>query len=339
MVKSLSYRGTATEAGAKKFCIRSVATPAMAAGQAGSLIFDRSGNLYGTTFTGGTDGAGIVFELVPQPDGTWTEGVLHSFTGSDGGAPTAALIFDNSGNLYGTASEGGGTHADGVVFELSPQGNGTWMLDVLHVFLANGSDGFSPGGELLFDSAGNLYGTTSSGGAYDEGTVFELTPNGKKWTETILHSFKQDGIDGRGPNSALITDSAGNLYGTTVYGGVDDQGVVFQLQPGGGGSWNEVVLHSFKLRDGMQPYAGLILDRAGNLYGTTWRGGGGGKGTVFKLKPTGTGRWTETVLHSFRNHPGSYPRGGVIRDAHGNVYGASHGDNKKTFGSVFKITP
>ena len=247
-----------------------------------SLIFDAVGNLYGTTYWGGTYGFGTVFELTPSGGGGWTETVLHSFqpNGTDGNYPIAGLIFDAAGNLYGTTSAGG-TYGFGTVFELTPEEGGGWTETVLLNF--NGTDGSYPHAGLAFDAAGNLYGTTGYDGTYHYGTVFELTPTaGGGWTETVLHSFG-NGTDGASPFAGLIFDAAGNLYGTTSAGGTYGTGTVFELTGG-----REQVLYSFKSRygaDGATPYAGLIFDAAGNLYGTTYWGGNYGDGTVFELTP------------------------------------------------------
>ena len=214
----------------------------------------------------------------------WNEKVLHNFTnnGTDGFFPTSGLIFDAAGNLYGTTFNGGAYNRFGTVFELSPVPGGGWTETVLHSFNNDGTDGWTPTAGLIFDAAGNLYGTTGSGGAYHGGTVFELSPMlGGGWTETILHSFG-NGTDGAGPGGgSLIFDAAGNLYGTTTLGGTFNCpsdgggcGTVFELTPTVGGAWTETVLYNFRRgSDGHLPYAGLIFDATGNLYGTTLAGG------------------------------------------------------------------
>ncbi len=258
-------------------------TDGISPSQAG-LIFDAAGNLYGTT----SNKQGTVFELTPTKDGGWTEKILHSFNGTDGGFPFAGLTIDAAGNLYGTTYEGG-TYNSGTVFELTPTKGGGWTEKVLHSF-GNGADGAFPRAGLIFDSAGNLYGTTSQGGAYNScmptiprnnistcGTVFELTPKaGGRWTERVLYSFNHNGTDGYDPLAGLIFDAAGNLYGTTSMGGSENGrgcflgcGTVFELTPTKGGGWTEKVVHNFDGTDGVSPSAGLIIDAAGNLYGTT----------------------------------------------------------------------
>jgi len=322
------------------------------------LIFDKAGNLYGTTESGGANDAGTVFQLAPNANGGWTESVLYSFCSlsgcSDGGGPEAGLIFDQSGNLYGTTAGGGAKAGHGVVFQLTPNADGSWKQTVLHAF--HGKDGALPVAGLIFDQAGNLYGTTESGGANDAGTVFKLMPKADgSWTESVLHSFcsRTNCDDGAAPVSALIFDQAGNLYGTTPYGGKlrncggTTCGVVFRLTPNADGSWKENVLHNFTDgKDGFYPYAGLIFDQSGNLYGTTAWGGNfnycstDGCGVVFKLAPNSQGGWTETVLHAFNGPAGAFPYTGVIFDQAGNLYGTTQGViNSSTFASVFEITP
>ena len=313
-----------------------------------SLIFDAAGNLYGTTEAGGTYSAGTVFELTPAAGGTWTEKVLHNFNsdGTDGFFPSAGLVLDAAGNLYGTTL-GGGTSNRGTVFELTPAAGGGWTEQVLHNFNLDGTDGYYPLAGLIFDAAGDLYGTTSSGGAYGYGTVFELTPAaGGTWTEKVLHSFNNEGTDGVNPQAGLILDAAGSLYGTTVQGGTGSScpngcGTIFELTPAAGGTWTEKVLHNFDGTDGYQPYADLIFDAAGNLYGTTEAGGTYSAGTVFELTPAAGGTWTEQVLHNFKDDgtDGIEPHAGLIFDASGNLYGTTFGGGAYGQGTVFEITP
>jgi uncharacterized repeat protein (TIGR03803 family) len=316
-----------------------------------SLIFDAAGNLYGTTNEGGTHGYGTVFELTPIVGGGWTETVLYNFCSqtncTDGEFPPASLIFDAAGNLYGTTNEGG-THGGGTVFELTPIVGGGWTETVLYNFCSqtNCTDGEFPLAGLIFDAAGDLYGTTWEGGAYGVGTVFELTPTaGGGWTEQVLHSF--NGGDGSYPYlGGLIFDAAGNLYGTTLWGGAyPSVGTVFELTPTAGGGWTEQVLHSFNGADGFNPEDSLVFDAAGNLYGTTYEGGGYGYGTVFELTPTAGGGWTEQVLHSFDNNgtDGFYPEASLIFDAAGNLYGTTQAGGTSTCdggcGTVFELRP
>jgi uncharacterized repeat protein (TIGR03803 family) len=330
------------------------------------LIFDQAGNLYGTTSWGGDSsctygygyGCGVVFKLAPNSDGSWTESVLYTFTGgADGAVPAAGLIFDQSGNLYGTASAGG-AQGDGVVFELTPNADGTWTENVLHAF-AGGKDGVGPVAGLILDQAGNLYGTTSGGGIIKCGgsgsgcgTVFKLAPNADgSWTETVLHAFA-GGKDGVGPLAGLIFDQAGNLYSTASSGGAYGDGIAFQLKPTSGGKrWKETVMHTFAGgKDGAGPLAALVFDASGNLYGTTEYGGhawcpGGSKnigcGVAFELKPTSGGkRWKEHVVHAFLKHEG-WPVDSLVLDSSGNLYGTTQGTGRSILdgGTVFEITP
>jgi len=287
-----------------------------------ALLRDKGGNLYGTTEGGGTYNYGTVFKLAS--DGTET--VLHDFgNATDGAHPEAGLIEDSSGNLYGTTVNGG-TYNGGTVFKITPKGKER----VLYSF-AGGSDGGYPSSALLQDKHGNLYGTTVYGGAYSAGTVFKLSSHGR---ETILHSFG-DGNDGAHPYSQLVKDGAGTFYGTTTHGGANDYGVVFKLATDG----TEAVLYSFGGgTDGKRPVAGVIKDKAGNLYGTTPYGGLGW-GTVFKIASDGT----ETVLYRFTGaSDGAGPIGGVVIDQNGNLYGATvQGGSGCDYGcgTVFKLTP
>jgi len=252
------------------------------------VVFDANDNLYGTT-AGGGHNFGTVYELTRTVGGGWTEQVLHYFANSpDGALPAAGLIFDAAGNLYGTTYEGG-TSNYGTVFELMPTQGGGWTEQVLYSFY-QGTDGYQPLAGLIFDAAGNLYGTTSLSSFPVEytGVVFELTPTSGGWTEQVLHQFQNDGLDGDMPVAGLIFDPAGTLYGTTSAGGTSNDGTVFQLTPTQGGGWTEQVLHSFMgAADGSSPAAGLILDAAGNLYGTAQAGGTYNAGTVFELSPGG----------------------------------------------------
>jgi uncharacterized repeat protein (TIGR03803 family) len=317
------------------------------------LTFDRSGNLYGTTSSGGTNGGGTVFKLTSNGDGSWTESVLYSFCSlrycADGHGPQAAVIFDKAGNLYGT-TVGGGTSGYGVggtLFRLTPNSGGSWTESVLYSFcsLANCTDGGSPVASVIFDGDGNLYGTTSVGGADGSGAAFELVPQtGGGWAEKVLHSFDDNGKDGWVPYAGLVFDASGNLYGTTVFGGAEGDGgggTVFELMPRAGGGWTEKVLHTFNGSKGDGPYAGVVFDASGNLYGTTLSGGDDNFGTVFELMPRAGGGWGEKVLHSFNKDgkDGIYPQAGVIIDALGNLYGTTFNGGHFDQGTVFEITP
>ena len=310
-----------------------------------NVAFDAQGNVYGTTFDGGTSkncsrydhvtGCGTVFKVTPSGRGS----VLHSFTGSDSAHPEGgSLALDHKGNLYGTAS---GSFVDcGTAFELSPKGDET----VLHKFCDSPNDGIYPTGGLVFDSQGTLYGTTLSGGSSSNcsngcGTVFKLTPGG---TETIIYSFGSYPDDAIGPIGPLVLDSQGNIYGASGGGGSSTNcygtgcGTVFKITPSG----VETVLYSFNgfPTDGMSPNGGLVFDTQGNLYGTTGYGGPStncpgegypplGCGTVFSLTLDGT----ETVLHTFSGADGQYPTS-VVFDKIGNLYGAA-------FPILFELMP
>lgn len=258
------------------------------------LVMDASGNLYGATNQGGNSTCtknaiptcGVVFELSPLAGGGWKETVLYAFTGgSDGGIPVGGLTLDTAGNLYGTTSFYGDISA-GTAFELSPSSSG-WTFTNLHTFGSTG-DGIYPEATMIFDGAGNLYGTTYQG-VTAGATVFELSPSsGGAWTETILHGFS--GNDGGAILSNLVFDASGNLWGTTSFGGPYghfSEGVVFELVPGSGGTWTDTNIHNFRqgIGDGQVPYGGLVIDKNGNLYGTTAFGGSANLGSVFKIVP------------------------------------------------------
>jgi uncharacterized repeat protein (TIGR03803 family) len=298
------------------------------------VILDGAGNLYGTTYTGGVFDYGTVFKL----DTAGHETVLHSFAGSaaDGTYPYAGVTMDSSGNLYGTTAYGGGISYGGIVFKLDTTGKET----VLYAF-GGTPDGAFPFAPVSLDKAGNLYGTTYGGGSAGLGAVFKVDTAGQ---ETVLYSFGGT-PDGAAPYAGVTLDSAGNLYGATYDGGASNDGTVFKLDTSG----QETVLYSFTGTggDGAHPYAGVILDSSGNLYGTTYAGGDlscgtQGCGTVFELDTSGQ----ESVLHTFEGFrgkfiDGSWPFAGVVRDAAGNLYGTTNKGGKYTVrvGTVFKLTP
>lgn len=251
------------------------------------VVFDQAGNLYGTTYLGGggtcntTYPCGVVYKLT-RSNGSWTESVLYTFTGGgDGGAPTAGLIFDSAGSLYGTTTVGG-LHNRGTVFQMTPTGSG-WTENVLYSFM--GGDGYQPVSGLIFDHQGNLYGTTIHGGSVNGGVAFELTSSNGIWAETRLYSFGAQDGDGLSPYGSLVMDSNGNLYGTTSSGGPGNIGNIFKLTPASGG-WTSTVLYNFTDGStGANPFGGLIFDANGNLYGTTGSGGTDGWGVVFEVMP------------------------------------------------------
>lgn len=259
------------------------------------LVFDSNGNLYGATVNGGKFGWGTVFELSPAKNGNWTLRNLHSFSGGmDGGVPYGNVVLDSAGNIYGLTYEGGGVtsacrYGCGTAFELVRGQNGHWTGKVLHNFTTSSGDGQYPFGSLVLDKQGNLYGTASSGGgSSNSGIVFELSPSSSgEWSETVIHNFNDSATDGAGPSAALIFDSTGNLYSTTIGGGSEGRGTVFELSPAGGGTWTETILYSFSSQgsDGYSPNGDLILDKAGNLYGVTASGGQSQDGAVFEVTP------------------------------------------------------
>jgi uncharacterized repeat protein (TIGR03803 family) len=304
------------------------------------LVMDSHRNLYGVTPAGGDNGGGLVFELSPDGHGNWNAKTIYSFDSLASGLyPNGGLVLDSAGNLYGTTT-GGGTFTLGTAFELSPTGS-TWTETVLHSFGGTG-DGIFPYAQMIFDSAGNLYGTTAYGGAHGTGeagggTVFELSPQtGGGWSEEVLHSFAS-GRDGVQVAGGVVLDAAGNLYGATFVGGTHNDGIIYELSPQIGGSWTEDILHNFAggNGDGRLPEAGVTLDAAGNVYGTTSTGGPYERGMAFKLAPLGGGVWTFTGLHVFGNNlDGASPEGEVVLDASGNVYGTTYdgGANCESFG-------
>jgi uncharacterized repeat protein (TIGR03803 family) len=292
-----------------------------------TLVVDHAGNIYGTTYGGGTYGYGTVFKL----DTSGNETVLYTFTGAgDGGKPEAGLWMDSAGDLYGT-TEYGGLFNFGTVFKLDPTGAET----VLHSFAGGGTDGEYPVAGLV-PHGGNLYGTTYFGGARYVGTVFEMSKAGK---EKIVRSFRQGPGDGQYPYGGVTLDAAGNAYGTTFDGGAFDLGIVFKVDATG----KETLLHSFSgPPDGGAPFSGLVQDETGNIYGATDRGGDAscysslGCGVVFKLDSTGT----ETVLHTFTGFPndGEFPGTGLARDSSGNLYGTTGEGGSSNNGTVFEIS-
>jgi uncharacterized repeat protein (TIGR03803 family) len=308
------------------------------------VVLDAAGSLYGTTRQGGFcyngAGCGTVFKLTPNSDGSWSESVLYNFQGApDAEIPDAGLVFDSAGNLYGT-TEGGGTYGYGTVFKLAPNPDGSWSESVLYSFQGPAGDGFWPWAGLVFDASGNLYGTTERTDAYHSGGVFKLAPNPDgSWTKSELYSF-EEGTGECWPYGNVILDAAGNLYGTTAgdfYEPSYSSGTVFKLTPKPDGSWKRTKLHVFRGADGAAPYAGLIFDGAGNLYGTTSAGGAHDSGTVFKLILKPDGHWRLTTFHVFKNN--HHPLAGLVMDAVGNLYGTTSEGGEHNKGLVFRITP
>jgi uncharacterized repeat protein (TIGR03803 family) len=282
--------------------------------------------------------------------------VIHDFTNKDGAQPEGNLVLDASGNLYGITQFGGkisstlctnaGSLGCGTVFELSPNSSGGWTRTVLHKLQGGITDGYRPEAGLVIDASGNLYGTTAYGGTHSDGTVFELSPaSGGGWQETVLYSFATNAVDGVVPLSGLALDPSGNLYGTTFLSS-GGQGAVFRLSPSSGGAWTESLIYNFLGgSDGANPLAGVILDSAGNLYGTTVAGGSRGSGVVYELSPASGGVWTEQLLYTFTDgSDGGQPSAGLVFDSSGNLYGTTKQAGNLTgcsfgCGVVFELSP
>jgi uncharacterized repeat protein (TIGR03803 family) len=289
----------------------------------GGLIL-RGDNLYGAATAGGLNGSGNVFKLTHAGSG-WLLNPLYQFSRINGDlGPDGAIVFGPDGSLYGAV---GTLNGYGAIFKLQPPPSACqsalcyWKESELYHF-ADAPDGHQPNGNLLFDAAGNIYGTTETGGAFGFGTVFKLTRSGSSWTETVLYSF-MGGSDGNQPQDGVVMDSAGNLYGTTRSGGESNCsggcGTVFELSPSGGG-WTEQVIYQFRgPPNGYEPWVGLTIDSSGKLYGSTYAGGNGGGGTVFELSLSG-GTWNFNVIYNIVGN-GRGPRSRLTVDAAGNLYG------------------
>jgi uncharacterized repeat protein (TIGR03803 family) len=361
-----------------RFCLPKVTCPAMlsdGATPAAGLSIGPGGLLFGTTLDGGDNLGGSVFIMEPLTNGKFCcETVEYSFCAfggtacTDGIQPAAGVIFDDAGNFY-TTTQQAGKFGGGTVFEHLLRGPGP-LNQVLYDFcsLPNCADGKTPVAGLVRDRAGNFYGTTMAGGAnLDAGTVFKLTPHAHQLpTETVIHNFCSlpGCADGALPDAGLILDASGNLYGTTDSGGANDSGTVFELVPNKGGTaYTQKVLYSFCSQtgcmDGEQPVAGLVMDAAGNLFGTTALGGnpavngGAGFGTVFELvahKRGTTTEYTEEVLYRFCSQgkcsDGAQPQAGLVIDQDGKLYGTTRrggltgaGLTVQGGGTVFRLTP
>jgi len=270
-----------------------------------------------------------------------TESVLYTFTdGADGGGPFGGLIFDSAGNLYGDTSAGGvdnGNGGLGVVFELSPS-SGAWTETPLYAFQGGSTDGRVPFGGVVFDSAGNLYGTTSFGGTHDEGTVFELSPAiGGGWTEQIIYNFGDRANDATYPNGGLAIDSAGHLYGTSYAGGANNLGAVFEVSPRTGGGWSETVILSGTAADGDHFNSGVTVV-GHNLYVPAANGGSPGYGAIYLLSRSSSG-WTATVIYSFLGgSDGIEPVGGLAFQAPGRIFGTTDFGGTYSSGTAFELT-
>jgi uncharacterized repeat protein (TIGR03803 family) len=307
------------------------------------VTLDSHGNLYGTAVTGGgggcEGGCGVVYKLT-KTGSTWTQSVIHQFTGGiDGSGPGAPVAVDKQGNVYGTTPTGGASGV-GVVYQIKPSGSG-WTLNVIHAF-TGGTDGSGgSAGRFFIDTAGNLFNVCTTGGAHGFGVVYEISPGAGKWKFTALYAFK-DQPDGASPYGGVVFDKAGNMYGTTYYAGAHDLGAVYQLTHSGA-TWTESVLYSFKGGlDGASPISSLVADAAGNFYGTTSEGGATtcGCGVIYKLAKSTSGKWTESVVYRFPGQPSAgFAYNGMISGAAGSFYGATvHGGNSND-GAVYQFTP
>ncbi len=306
------------------------------------VIFDRSGNLYGT-YENDPYFNGAVFELMHR-NSSWILEPLYAFQGGQSPHnPEGTMVFGPDGALYGTTTGGGGMCGNayyncGTVFSLRPGSCGSafcfWNNTPVFVF---GYDveygGFNPSSGVIFDPDGNIYGTTYSGGLYNAGTAFQLVRTENGWFENVLDNFP---FSTAYPSSGLTLDSAGNLYGTSVSGGSYGHGRVYQLVHTGE-VWTDNTIYSFQGgNDGAYPQGGLIFDAAGNAYGTTQ----GGPGTVYQLSPQADGTWRETVLHLFPSNING-PAGNLVMNAAGNLYGLTQGtpgNNPDKWGMIFELS-
>ena len=321
----------------------------------GSLAIDPQGNLFGATESGGlanlaacgNGSCGTVFELSPDGSGGWQKTTVHQFAGgSDGYSPAAGVTIDAAGNLYGTTYYGGGicNHSSagcGTVFKISPSA-GEWKETIIRRFIVGEclSCVYGALGGVVFDSQGNLYGTLSRGGPKGGGAVYQMTPSGNTWTYKVIHYFSL-GSDGGSPTCTLAIDSLGRVFGTSG-GGPHGNGVVFNLTLQSSGYWQPQVLHTFSGPDGGFPYAGVVLDAAGNIYGTGQNGGdqscSSGCGVAFELQAVSQTSWTFVPLHQFSGTDGAYPNG-LFLDGSGALYGTTVRGGRWLIGTVFKIQP
>ncbi|MGC1373966.1 MAG: choice-of-anchor tandem repeat GloVer-containing protein [Candidatus Sulfotelmatobacter sp.] len=287
------------------------------------LFLNVDDTFFGTTVYGGSNGDGAVFQF--RPLGA-VMNTLHSFDGTDGESPYSELVKTHTMNFYGTSSTGG-AHGSGTVFQITPTGT----LTTLYSFcaMANCSDGADPLAGLILATNGNLYGTTSSGGAHGSGTVFEMASSGKL---TTLYSFcsQTNCIDGDDPVAELIQGTDGNFYGTTYNGGTKGYGTLFRITPTG----KLTILHSFIGTDGQYPYASLLQATDGNFYGTTYEGGANGYGTIFEINSLGI----LTTLHGFEGPDGEYPYASLLQGTDGNFYGTTFAGGANGVGTVFSLS-
>jgi uncharacterized repeat protein (TIGR03803 family) len=336
----------------QSFCVGTPPNCQSDEGPSVSLIEDTKGDIYGSAYFGGANGDGAVFELKPLSHGKYKLDTLHSFNKTDGSGPfelsyageSTGAPYDGTSPLYSTTIAGG-TNNSGTVFSLTPNGK-SWTFQTLYNFCsASGcSDGALPRAGVVLDSAGNLYGTTSYQGADSGGTIFELSSAGGVWSETLLYTFcSQSGCaDGSGPFAGLAWDTSGKLYGTTYFGGAQNDGVVFELAPNGTRSRYKV-LHTFcaetNCADGSEPAAAVAVDSAGHIFGTTGRGGDNNFGTVFEVTK---GRFKR--VYSFCEGgggcaDGGYPYGTPIFDSSGALLGTTQYGGSKSLGEVYRLKP
>ena len=305
------------------------------------VTLDANGNLYGTAVTGGSGscegGCGVTYKLTKVGD-SWTQTVIHAFTGGDDGSgPGSRVTVDNRGDVYGMTPTGG-ANGLGTIYRLHPKPNDTWTLRVIHAF-TGGSDGSSGSAGQMIIRNGHLYGAATTGGS-GYGTVFELKPTSAgEWSFKTLYAF-QGQPDGSFPYGALLFDAAGNIYGTTYYGGSDGIGSIYKLTRSGGGSWTEEILYSFRTgQDGNSSISNLVFDSTGSLFGTTSEGGLG-SGTIFELSPGPNGTWRESLPHSFAGSPdGAFPYAGMVSAGGDVFYGATVHGGVDGEGTVYKFTP
>jgi len=315
-------------------------------------VADKAGNLYGTTYQGGTNNLGTVFELTLS-GGVWTETLLHSFAGDatgDGEYPVQSpLVIDAAGNLYGTTEYGGSTSCNcGTVFELSKSG-GTWKETILHAFLGyTQKDGYFPQAGLSFDTAGNLYGTTEYGGLNNQGSVFQLAPVKGGWKFKTIHAFSSQNGGAYYPIGGITQGADGYYYGTTYYGGYAyNAGTIYRLFQTRGIWVGQNVFIFLEGGDGIYPDSSLAIDAKGNMYGTTYYGGAGeacsgGCGTVYKLTAGSNDTYTHSVIYSFqagvKDGQNPFYGAGVTLDAKGNLYGTTlYGGSTNNAGTVYEL--
>jgi uncharacterized repeat protein (TIGR03803 family) len=310
------------------------------------VTLDHEGNLYGTAVTGGSGncegGCGVVYKL-SNTGGTWTQTVIHAFTGGDDGSgPGARVTVGGAGNIYGMTPTGG-AYGLGTIYKIHQASLGVWTFSVIHAFMG-GADGSSGSAGRMILRGGRLYGAATTGGRYGSGVVFQLEAGGFGERELkTLYSFRGQ-PDGSFPYGALFIDRLGYIYGTTYYGGTNGIGTVYKISPTAAprrfGEWKEEVIYSFQPgTDGNSPISNLVSDAAGNLYGTTSEGGLG-RGTIFKLSRVGASNWTETVVHAFAGPPdGGFSYTGMVVDVFGNFYGATVHGGEDDDGCVYKFTP